>query len=736
MKIVKSLLLAGASVLALTSHAFAEPISTALSFIFSAGWWGGSLSISPILAAGLSVAASVASALLSNRNSSTTDPGEYKNTFQTSETSEVNAIGRVRLGGLQIFGNTAGSNRYRLIGHCKGEMLAIEDYRLGGREVIVESNGTVSSPPYAYPGASYVWVLSKTGTGAETAWPQLISEFPSLWTADHRVRGIAQSLVLYVSPGIYTEKFGKMYQSGEPALTVTARVTRVYDPRNPAHVRSNPATWTWSDNGILCAARIMLSYPDLTVNSFDWDFIADEADRADALVATLTGTEKRSRCWGVWLSEDARGDTMQQVLDSIGGEVVQSDEGLIRIRLIDDAPTSEITFTANHINDFTWKAGPDAVERPNVCRVQYYSPERGYEMSDITLYSRDDLGVFSGPEWAYIEDEVDRYGEKAMDIELPFCPSASQAQRIARRMFALARADQGTIRTNMAGIAAWGMSYATIEDFDCEEMMLCKIASPRIDDEAGEVEIPYVVWPTLPAWNPATMEAAAPDVVPDLEYESELDTPAAPSAFAVVQYPDTTYETRCKFAGVTGGTVAEAIYRSYSGENPNPWNSMAEYAAIAVYDSGYYAYSAVNTVGQHLEFKCRFFNAEDEGSYFSNVLNIPTAAIDNTAPAAPTLQVTRVGDDANITVISFAINVVRVQIERRFKAGSGAWGIWEILSDFQTARPSVQGQSTLTIGASTSYDIFVEIRASALTSNGTRGAYSTFAYTVIELPSD
>lgn len=735
MKIVKSLLLAGASVLALTGHAFAEPISTALSFLVGAGWWGGTLSISPLLAAGLSIAASVASSLLSNRSSSTTNPGEYKNTFQASETSEVNAIGRVRLGGLQIYGNTASYNRYRLIGHCKGELLAIEDYRLGGREVIVESDGTVSSPPYAYPGGSYVQVLSKTGTGTETAWPQLISEFPSLWTADHRVRGIAQSLVRYTSPGIYTEKFGKMYQSGEPALTITARVTRVYDPRNPSHVRSNPATWTWSENGILCAARVMLSYPDLTVDSFDWDFIADEADRADALVTTLTGTEPRARCWGVWESESARGDTMQSVLDSIGGEVVQSDEGLIRIRLIDDAPTSEITFTANHINDFSWKAGPDAVERPNVCRVQYYSPERNYEMSEITIYTRNESGVFSGPEWAYVEDEVDRYGEKYMDIELPFCPSASQAQRIARRMFALARADQGVIRTNMAGVAAWGLTYATIEDFDCEEMMLCQISSPRIDDEAGEVEIPYVVWPSLPAWVPSTMEAAAPDVVPDIEYESALDKPAAPSAYAVVQYSDSTYETRCRFAGVSGGTVAEAIYRSYSGENPNPWNSLTEYAAIAVYDSGYYAYNAVNTVGQHLEFKCRFFNDDDEGSYFSDVLDVPSAAISNTAPAAPTLVVEVDVPAFGTSVTSFSMNVVRTLVERRVRIGpAGNWSSWTTVSNQLKARPSVTTTGSFSQNDGGTVDVFVEVRASAFSTNGTQSSYTTFSHTIPSAP--
>ncbi len=70
--------------------------------------------------------------------------------------------------------------------------------------------------PFALPGASYVYINSKAGDGTETAWPQLISAFPSLWTSDHKVRGIAQSLVLYISPGQTQPKFLKLYQNGVP----------------------------------------------------------------------------------------------------------------------------------------------------------------------------------------------------------------------------------------------------------------------------------------------------------------------------------------------------------------------------------------------------------------------------------------------------------------------------------------------------------------------------------------
>src|SRR5690606_39773495 len=107
---------------------------------------------------------------------------------------------------------------------------------------------------------------TKAGDGSETAWPQLVSAFPSLWTSDHRVRGIAQTLARYISPGLDTEegiaKFNKLFQGGEPDVAIVGRFDLVYDPRNPAHDPDDPETWDWSDNGPLCAARIMLRYPD------------------------------------------------------------------------------------------------------------------------------------------------------------------------------------------------------------------------------------------------------------------------------------------------------------------------------------------------------------------------------------------------------------------------------------------------------------------------------------------
>ena len=724
MKLWKFLLSAGGSYLAMTAHASADPIS--IGFFLFAGPLGAAFSFGALVTAaqiGLYAIGIGASLLVSSAlsKSQKIDPGQYKNTFENSpEGSEINAIGRCRLGGVRTFGNTRNRDRYRLTCHAKGPMVAIEEYFLGGREVVVDSDtGNVSSPPFAKSGGSWVTFKTKVGDGTETAWPELISAFPNIWTSAHRVRGIAQSLVKYVSPGIYTEKFGQLYNQGEPESAATARWNVVYDPREVGADKYNDATWVWSMNGPLCAARIMLSYPDLTVDSFDWDFLAAEADKADTMVPTLTGTEPRSQCSGVWLSEAKRGDTMKQVLESLGCEVTLSDTGLVRIGLIDDAPTADMTLTDDHITSYSWRSGPEAAERPNICRISYYSPERGYEMGEIDM---------TGIAWARVQDEIDRYGEKIYQIDLPFCPSASQAQRIARRLFLQARGDTGVVQTNMAGLALWGRDYANITLSDIEETPVCKIAPPRVDDERGQVDIPFTVWPQElidSPWNPATMEAAAPEQLPNLQYESDLDTPSVAST-AVVQYPGGAYETRMRFSSVAGGSTAEANYRTYTGGLPDTWQGMTEYSA-----NGQFAYAAVNTIGKETEFRVRWFNGDGEASYFSDVVNVPDMQIDNSVPAEPYLdvQVTNngVGDYTfEVVAYSTAMNAVRFVLASNQP---------EITPGYDgDTRPGLgyTADGTISNGPAA---ITVTITATVYTSNGTSSPGVTFTYVIPQDPN-
>ncbi|MPZ58430.1 MAG: hypothetical protein GEU91_18445 [Rhizobiales bacterium] len=634
------ILFAAAALLAATTPVHADPITLVATVVASLL---SSLPIAvtaPIIASiGITAAAQAIGAALvigglaaasflfsPTRSGVAIDPGQLKETFEGEESAEINAVGRVRLGGVKIFGNTNEEDRFRLIGQCKGPIDLVEETYLGGQEVVLEpATGEVMSPPYRTSGGdSFIIVNTKIGDGTETAWTDLISFFPQLWTAAHRVRGIAQALAHYISPGFTNPLFVKFYQSGAPNLEQVLRAQLVYDPRTE--------TTVWSDNGILCALHVMLTWPDFTIDDFDLDFIRAEADRADLPQLTEAGTmEPRSRCWGVWTSETPRQDVMDQLLRSIGAEIVPRPDDTLGIALIDDDRVAEVTIPLRHIIDLKWRSGPESVERPNLCRVKYYSPERVYEMSEIDL---------TGIAWARSEEEIARVGEKPIDIDLPFCPSASQAQRIARRLFETARADAGIAITNMVGLAVWGTRAVAFELPDDLGTPVTAIAPPRVRDADGEVEIPFVVWPSLPPWNPSVDEAAAPAVLPQLASADPLDPPDAPGAATVVTNGDGTFIRVAIGPFAPLSTRAEVAYRTMlaSGHPATAWRPLILWLPPGIgFNQITMAYAEDDLTGILSEFRDRVFNAADERGSQWSATSVATPAVNDAQTNPPTI---------------------------------------------------------------------------------------------------
>ncbi|AHK42207.1 putative antifreeze protein [Ensifer adhaerens OV14] len=707
MKHLKSALLAGAAFAGMTTHACAAPAALITPI------WGFLLSSTAIPAALTGTIATIAANVIvggaligaqllgrPQRPTGTVKAADAKGTFETGESSVIEGLGRVRVGGLKAFGNTDGSTRWRVVCRLQGPIDAVEAYYVGGREVTVDPNGIVASPPWLTSGGSFLKWEDKKGTGTEVAWPALVTAFPSLWTADHRVRGIAQSLLTYLNPGLSEPKYMSLYQGGVPDTEEIVRASLVFDMRIEGSHPDTPSTWVWSENGILCAVHVLRRDPAFTADRFDWALITTQVVKADVSVATKTGTEKRSRCGGMWGWEGARRETMQDILDSIGAEIRMTSAGKIWIELIDDNPLSEVSFGPLDVIDLEWACGPEAVERPNICRISYYSPERNYEVSDIDM---------TGIAWARIDDEVARYGPKYHDVELPFCPSASQAQRIARRRFALARGETGVATMNMAGLAAWGVYYGEIELPDLGDVEKVRFSPPRVDDGRGTVDIPFAIWPALPAWNPAIDEADAPDPIPEMQYESSLPTPSAPTAAIQITFPGGTKEWRIGYSlPAVSYTGIEANFRTYDGGPfPTAWQSTTEFATFAFRDGDY--------LGVEIDARVRLFSGDD-GSYFSPYFH-GFISVDNGACGQPTLVSggASSGGSSSSLIASVAAPELRcaaVKLERSIDLGP-----W-ILRETKDARPGIPIAFSDTWGASSG----VRWRFTTLTSDGTAGA--------------
>lgn len=643
-----------AALIALTMPAAADPVTLGTIVVagFNAVFGAGTLTASATLIGTITVAQVVGTvistgialglSLLSRPGKgSPIDPGAAKTPVDLSESPARYVLGRAKVGLVKFYGNSSGFDTYRLGGLSVGPISGIEEYYLGGRSVVVEADGIVSSPPFAKPGGSYINIKTKIGDGLETAWSELISAFPSHWTSNHRVRGIAQALMKCTSPGAGTTKFLKIRPSGAwPDLQVVLRGQLIYDPRTDSTA--------WSDNGILACLHVFLLFPGRTIQDCDLDIISAEADRADEIVSTRTGTEPRSRVWGVFEGTGiGRADLLAQVMRSAGVEMLNISSGKVAFRLIDDNREPEIHIEQDHIRKCGSKVGKDGIERFNICRLKYYSPERNYELSEIDLIKNPADPAREPLDWAVVQDEIDRVGEQIFNVELPFCPSPSQAQRITRRLFAEERGERFKLTTDRDGLAAFTCKTISFDTPYADAAVKIEIEPIEYDFSQGEATINGVVQPVLTAWNHLVDEAMPPDTLPEVEFDSELTTPATATESAVITYPASggTY-TRFGYADIGSSMTVEANYRIVSGGIPGTWQSMSEYRAAS---GRSHAYVAADLSGQSIEFRVRYFNAAEDGSKWSTTYSV-TPAANNAGPGAPSVSIAAVPDTHNYTV--------------------------------------------------------------------------------------
>ncbi|MDI1263157.1 MAG: hypothetical protein PS018_07870 [bacterium] len=835
---IKTALLAGASLLAMTAHANAMPPLAAAAALLTSSFFAGSaitiagLSVSTFLSVAFAVGGAIVSAL-SQRKPNTK---AIKQTSQGQEGPGRYAFGRVEVDAQIGFGGTAGYFLSRWLFHCFGPLDGIETYFYDGREITVEPDGYVSTPPWArpptHPRPSYMNVTTKIGGGTETTPANLLSDFPSTITTDHRARGIAASVMRIENPGQQSARFGRLLQGGIKSLRLLARVGKFYDPRD--------ASTEWTLNGVLHVMHFMRQLGAVELADFDATAVGDAADIAELSILGLTVTPEepeRCRLSGGW-EGPLTTDIIQDMMESAGIEEYTTDAGLIGLRLIDDWPQPEITFTLGHGVENYPQAGPESGRRPNICKVSYFSPERRYEKAELDM---------TGVAWARIEDEITAYGDQEFHADLTFCCNHVQACLIARRLFYMARADFGMLKTNMAGMAAWGLRTALIDIPDVGDnegtlTVRARLDSARPDDAAGTVEIPYQIIPDIlsVAFNPVTDAAPAPPLLVPQQVETDLDTPDEPAEALIVEYPDKTRELRVLYTVPAGGDITEAVYRVYTGSAPGVSQSMTEVDGVVKYAYRQVAYNlwadptfatgwtlgsgwtsappyavkvagveaglfqtktivtglsydftitvsdrtagavrprfAGGTVvegtgistngtftqtlvggsgntsasyrgdasfagkistpflqhsgghpiielGTHLDFRVRIFTNDGESSFYSDILDVPSIAIDNTATAAPTQNVTGNNGDWDVeTTAPVDLNVAYIQIEKNVALGGF------VVASTQNARPGVIYTLNVTDGVISGQTI--QIRSRAFTSDGTASAYSAvFSFT-------
>lgn len=190
--------------------------------------------------------------------------------------------GERRIAGNLVYASTTESNKFlhlifAIAGH---EIQSFESFQLNEDTVTLDANGFVKEDKYKSGGTSFVRIKLHTGADDQTADSDLVSE-DSNWTSNHRLRGIAY---MYVRLQFSND----IFPNGIPNISAIIKGKKVFDPRT--------STTSYSANSALCVrdyltnTRFGLSATASEVNDTIFTSCANTCDEVVTLATPISKT--------------------------------------------------------------------------------------------------------------------------------------------------------------------------------------------------------------------------------------------------------------------------------------------------------------------------------------------------------------------------------------------------------------------------------------------------------------
>ena len=322
--------------------------------------------------------------------------------------------GTRRVGGTQVFLGTHGAENkflYMAIALAGHEVNRIKEVYFGEDRVYYWDGSAyqkdTSAPYYDAGDAELFNIAFYHGTDTQTADSGLTTNFPSEWTSNHRLQGIAYIVVqLKYDPN--------KYSNGVPNVTALVEGKEVYDPRD--------TTTSFSSNSALCILDYLrddeygLGVDDAEIDFTSFEYAADLCDETVALDAG--GSEPRYTLNGIVDTSLSPKQVIEEMLVSMGGKLVYAAGRFSIVGAEYRTPTITID-EDDIISDISVITKNSSRDLYNGVRGVFASPDDLYQPVEYpTVESATYQGI----------DGVTRYTE----LNLPYTTSSATAQRLAK----------------------------------------------------------------------------------------------------------------------------------------------------------------------------------------------------------------------------------------------------------------------------------------------------------------
>jgi hypothetical protein len=360
------------------------------------------------------------------------------------------------------------------------------------------------------------------GLDTETAFSNIVTLFPTVWSADHRGDGIFSGYL--TKDPVLAKDFLKVYPQGDNVtMSLVAKSYRCHDPRDPASDPSDPSTWPWTEN-----AALHLLWYYMVYRGYDYatrlepviDYWIEAANVCDEPVALAGGgTESRYRGCVAWDALKLPADIISELLACFDGWTGEDAHGC---QLVYAGKLYEPAFTIgpDQILAASRQFGVEAEDRLNQLVVHYVSEANDWNVVECSAW-RDEVHIAAS-------------GREVSDGFAPQVPSFSQNRRLAKRRMLRQNAPvRGRITVGIGARDVLTHRYILLNDVEAGATFYsgwAEVSDGERDHDTGGATFSWIaVDPTMDDWNPAAEEGSpAPDGtrVP----VTPLDTPVITSA--------------------------------------------------------------------------------------------------------------------------------------------------------------------------------------------------------------
>jgi hypothetical protein len=295
------------------------------------------------------------------------------------------ALGRVKKGSDYAFLEEKDGTAYHILVWAGHRIEGYVDHYLHDEKVTLDGSGDVTAPGHFQVNTKkYVNIQTRLGQDVSTAYADIVSAFPGIWSEDHRGDGLAT--VQMICKAANLKRFQKVYPSQMPQHSAVGNGARLYDPRTDSTA--------FSKN--LALMRLWhLTHPVGGKLGLDDLYLPDWENAADVCDSNVTNrdsdTENRYH-GGLWFYANTDPVQVGKTIDQAGELVVyERPDGLIGVHA-GEYVAPDIRLTANDIVRCTHDVNQRLSTTLLAVRGQWTDPGNNYVTSDAAIWGDPYIG--------------------------------------------------------------------------------------------------------------------------------------------------------------------------------------------------------------------------------------------------------------------------------------------------------------------------------------------------------